>query len=355
MDQPISDIYLIRRQKSRAGCMTALFLICIVALIAAAYFTWSWVHRDYAGEVEFPDMPLIDAPQESAPLPEPAPAATEPASAEPPAPAPQQPQPAEPPTPASVETESDTEAVIPPDTPEQDAAATKLLNQAKRAKKSDLAKAREKALEALALKPGNAEIESFLNELAMPLLASRAPMQGKISHTIQSGDSLSKIAATYNTPVALIKRANDLKNDNIRLGYDLLLLDGRENIFAVLVNRKANDLLLTLNGQFFKRYRVGTGSNNGTPLGEFKIVDKIAEPVWWRGDGTSVQYTGQPGENLLGTHWLALNERGYGLHGTWEPETIGTQSSAGCVRLTNEDIEELYSILPRGTIVRIVE
>ena len=43
----------------------------------------------------------------------------------------------------------------------------------------------------------------------------------------------------------------------------------------------------------------------------------------------------------------------YGLHGTLHPETIGQQVTAGCVRLKNQDVEELFNILPVGTQVVI--
>ena len=54
-------------------------------------------------------------------------------------------------------------------------------------------------------------------------------------------------------------------------------------------------------------------------------------------------------ENILGTHWLGLNVPGYGIHGTWDTNSIGKQATAGCIRLLNDDIAELYTILPVGT------
>jgi lipoprotein-anchoring transpeptidase ErfK/SrfK len=47
------------------------------------------------------------------------------------------------------------------------------------------------------------------------------------------------------------------------------------------------------------------------------------------------------------------NLSGYGIHGTWLPETIGTESSNGCIRMKNEEVNELYSILPYKTEVTI--
>jgi len=60
-------------------------------------------------------------------------------------------------------------------------------------------------------------------------------------------------------------------------------------------------------------------------------------------------------QNVLGTRWLGFDLQGYGIHGTVEPETIGQQVTAGCVRMVNEQVEELYTIVPIGTKVKIVD
>jgi len=51
---------------------------------------------------------------------------------------------------------------------------------------------------------------------------------------------------------------------------------------------------------------------------------------------------------------LTTPEPGYGIHGTTEPESIGYQSTEGCVRMRNEDVDELYSIIPIGTPVTVI-
>jgi lipoprotein-anchoring transpeptidase ErfK/SrfK len=58
-------------------------------------------------------------------------------------------------------------------------------------------------------------------------------------------------------------------------------------------------------------------------------------------------------ENFLGTRWLGFNIPKYGIHGTIYPELIGQSVSGGCVRMRNEDVEELYAIIPVGTKVVI--
>ena len=55
---------------------------------------------------------------------------------------------------------------------------------------------------------------------------------------------------------------------------------------------------------------------------------------------------------VVGGHRLNLGD-GYGIHGTDEPHSIGHAASHGCVRLRNEDIAYLYSIVPVGTPVYI--
>ena len=60
-------------------------------------------------------------------------------------------------------------------------------------------------------------------------------------------------------------------------------------------------------------------------------------------------------ENILGTRWLGFDKKGYGIHGSVDPSAIGQYVTAGCVRMTNADVEELYAILPVGAEVTIVD
>jgi lipoprotein-anchoring transpeptidase ErfK/SrfK len=113
-----------------------------------------------------------------------------------------------------------------------------------------------------------------------------------------------------------------------------------------------NTLTLKANGEVLKVYSVGTGVEGSTPVGDFKIVNKLENPPWHH-DGKVVPF-GDP-ENILGTRWMGFDLKGYGIHGTSDPGSVGSQSSAGCVRLRNEEVEELYKIVPVGTMVTVVE
>jgi len=192
--------------------------------------------------------------------------------------------------------------------------------------------------------------EELLGTVHLEMVYSPYPMAAKKDYTIQRGDTLGKLAKKYDTTVELIRKGNNVKGSLIHVGDRYRILSGS---FSIVVDKSDNDLVLNLNDRFFKRYRVGTGKFAKTPAGEFKITSREAQPTWWRPDGKRIPY-GDP-ENLLGTHWMSINVRGYGIHGTWEPESIGKQSSAGCIRMLNDDIEELYTLVPIGTPVKIQE
>lgn len=235
-----------------------------------------------------------------------------------------------------------------------------LLAEARKAQQEDdLLSARARALALLSQSDNPGIIsaaEQILNAVNIALVTTPRPMPEKTEYTIKRGDTISGLAKKFKTTTQLIQKSNGIKGHVIRAGDLLRILSGE---FAITVSKSQNDLVLTFNGQFFKRYRVGTGQFGKTPTGSFVISDKIVNPPWWRPDGKMVPYGDK--ENVLGTHWMALRSlddpglRGYGIHGTWEPETIGHQASAGCIRLVNDQVEELFSLVPDGTSVLITE
>lgn len=229
-------------------------------------------------------------------------------------------------------------------------------------KADDLYAARTNYLAALA-DPGCGKArpvaEARLGAVDVDLVFSPREMEGKIDYAIASGDSLKKIANRHGTTVDLIVKGNSVPNpDRVQVGDRLRILDNQ--VFEITVSKSRNDLLVTLNGKFFKRYTVGTGKFARTPVGTFKIIDKITEPPWWRPDGKVVPFGDK--ENILGTRWMAIEAtgdtppaKGYGIHGTWDETSLGQQSSAGCIRMANRDVEELFVYVPVGTKVIIGE
>ena len=223
-----------------------------------------------------------------------------------------------------------------------------------------LVQAREKGYEILEKSKDPAvidEVESVLGTINMELLLTPIAMPEKETYLVSSGDSLERIAKKFGTTVALIRKSNAITRDMIHPGDRLRIFSGS---FSIHISKSRNDLVLNMNDRFFKRYRAGTGKYGTTPSGAFVISDKIVEPPWWRPDGNVVPYGDK--ENILGTRWMSIKAvegtddvSGYGIHGTFDPDTVGKQSSEGCVRLLNSAVEELFVLVPIGTRVIISE
>jgi lipoprotein-anchoring transpeptidase ErfK/SrfK len=97
-------------------------------------------------------------------------------------------------------------------------------------------------------------------------------------------------------------------------------------------------------------YEVAVGKpSTPSPIGTFTIVNRLAHPTYYR-PGVVIG----PGErNPLGTRWMGLSQKGYGIHGTSEPASIGSAKSHGCIRLRNADVERLYERLRPGDVVEL--
>lgn len=220
-------------------------------------------------------------------------------------------------------------------------------------KGNDVIKARQVYQEILKNHPeaeNIAAIQQELEYLNLDIIFSGVSVPQKTTtHEVATGDTLGRIAKQYGTTVALIKKSNNLKSDVIRIGQKLRVWTGQFNIF---VDKSQNILILKDGNEVVKVYDVSTGENNSTPVGTFKITTKLVDPVWFN---RGVVVPPESPQNVLGSRWLGFDLPGYGIHGTIEPESIGRQVTAGCVRMRNEDVEELYDIVPAGIEVVVVD
>jgi lipoprotein-anchoring transpeptidase ErfK/SrfK len=188
-----------------------------------------------------------------------------------------------------------------------------------------------------------------IEELNLKLLFSPTITPKSTLYEIRPGDTLTKIAKEFKTTTGLIKKSNNLTDDKILPGRKIKVWIAP---FSIIVDKSQNTLILKTDEEIVKTYIVSTGKNNSTPTGNFKITNKLINPTWFKA-GTAVP--AGSAENILGSRWLGLNLPGYGMHGTNEPQSLGKQVTQGCVRLSNPDIEELYTIIPEGTEVTIVD
>lgn len=111
-----------------------------------------------------------------------------------------------------------------------------------------------------------------------------------------------------------------------------------ENI-KILIDISENRLYLLDGNVLLKSYTVATGKpETPTPIGSWKVVSKNG-----MGGG-------------FGTRWMGLNVPWgqFGIHGTNKPTSIGHNASAGCIRMKNKDVEDLYKYVKHGTPVAII-
>ncbi|MBF0494946.1 MAG: L,D-transpeptidase family protein [Candidatus Omnitrophica bacterium] len=183
-------------------------------------------------------------------------------------------------------------------------------------------------------------------------LKSKYPMVGDdiLQYTVQPGDSLLVIAKRFGTNVERVQELNGLISDVIRLGQKLKIDVAK---YSVFVDKAQNTLVLKKNGAPIKTYKVSTGRNNSTPVGTFKIVDRMIKPPWTK-PGVGIVMPESP-DYELGERWMPIDKPGYGIHGTNDESTIGGQTTSGCVRMYNKDVVELFNIVPKGTEVEIVD
>lgn len=112
----------------------------------------------------------------------------------------------------------------------------------------------------------------------------------------------------------------------------------------IVINLPAFTLYLYEDGVVTKTYPIGIGSTvNPSQLGTTQIINEVHHPTYyppdWYRKGLEPIPPGP--DNPVGTRWLGLGFKGYGIHGTNQPWTIGTAASAGCIRMYNADVEDL--------------
>ena len=194
----------------------------------------------------------------------------------------------------------------------------------------------------------------ILNKVNSTLMNTAAPAPEKKRYVIKHGDSLSRIGRTQKTTVQALQRMNELSKTSavIHPGNSLYYIEG---LWSIKVSKSQYTLSLYLNDKLYRVYKVGVGRQDRTPVGVFEILNKSREPSWAPPGREPLPY-GHP-DNIIGTRWMGLKPiegtdpyiRGYGIHGTVDPDSVGTPSSAGCVRLRNEEVEELFDFIPEPT------
>jgi lipoprotein-anchoring transpeptidase ErfK/SrfK len=116
----------------------------------------------------------------------------------------------------------------------------------------------------------------------------------------------------------------------------------------IVISIPDRKLALIESGRVVKVYPIAVGAPvSPSPSGEFHIRERITNPTYYA-PGKVIR-AGK--SNPLGTRWIGLGQRGYGIHGTNEPRSIGKNASHGCIRMNKEDVEELFELVRAGDLV----
>ncbi len=124
----------------------------------------------------------------------------------------------------------------------------------------------------------------------------------------------------------------------------------QETTPRIVVSIPDRKLALLDDGKVVKVYDVAVGAEvSPSPAGTFTIMTRIPRPTYYH-PGVVI---GPGARNPLGTRWIGLSVKGFGIHGTNVPRSIGRAASHGCIRMRNSDVEDLFTRVKVGDVVEL--
>jgi lipoprotein-anchoring transpeptidase ErfK/SrfK len=150
-------------------------------------------------------------------------------------------------------------------------------------------------------------------------------------------------------------------------GAQVVYFDTPERPGTIIIDTDARALYYVLDSQTAIRYGIAVGKEGYSWAGIAKIGRKVEWPTWTppasmirRKPELAKWRNGMPGgrKNPLGARAMYLYAGGrdtlFRIHGTNEPQSIGTAASSGCIRMLNEEVVELYDNVRIGTKVIVL-
>jgi len=215
---------------------------------------------------------------------------------------------------------------------------------------------------------------AFLNENTV-FSAKRSAEQIKADpivglHKVQSGEYLSTIGNTYRIPYQLIERINKIDARRLQAGQGIQVINGPVHARIDKSDYRMDLYVEDSDGLriYLKSYTVGLGEFDSTPIGKWivkpgsKVGPANGGPSW-RNPRTGEVYDRNDPNIPIGEYWMALEgidektkgKAGYGIHATNDPESIGRQESMGCIRMRDEDVDQVfYTLFEGASVVEIV-
>jgi LysM repeat protein len=194
------------------------------------------------------------------------------------------------------------------------------------------------------------EARDVLGEVNTAILLSRHPSPEKVEYIVKPGDVLAKIARKLKTTPEMIMRMNNMSGTMLRIG-DRLLISHPD--FSMVIQRKANLVVLLNHGAFFKQYHIREAKL--PPKAPPKITTKVAETMAWKG-GKRVGLGSK--EYLASTKWVRLASAPaytlYSVPDSTHPNLDQPPPPTG-LGLAATDLEELSTLVNNRTSVTIID
>ncbi len=147
-------------------------------------------------------------------------------------------------------------------------------------------------------------------------------------------------------------RRTRMESKAIRVAALVLLAAARSQAQErrIVVSIPDCKLAVIEDGEVVKVYDTAVGAPvSPSPTGTFRIVTRLENPTYYHPG----KVVGPGKDNPLGPRWLGLSQKGFGIHGTNAPRSIGHAASHGCIRLRNRDIVDLFERVEVGDVVEL--
>ncbi len=220
--------------------------------------------------------------------------------------------------------------------------------------------AREKLNEAMSL-PMSLEqrqrVKEQLAELSQEWLFGPAAFAGDLlceNYTVKPGDLLQVIGRKHKVPYEILMQINNIRRPELlQAGKTIKVVNGP---FHVKVHRSTFTMDLYLQDTYVRSFKVGLGkAGYETPTGLWRVRagGKHVSPDWTDPDNPGRVFKATDPDYPLGSRWIALDgiegaakgRTGFAIHGTKDPDQIGTAGSRGCIRMYNGEAILVYNLL----------
>lgn len=182
-----------------------------------------------------------------------------------------------------------------------------------------------------------------------------------VSQPVRGGDSLVRIQKRFQSEqgvvvsVGILRWLNGISGDLIHPGDELRAPSAPVTLRA---SKSGFWLRLQIGDGILAEFPIGIGKDDKTPAESFVLKRPLEHPPWKDPVSGNLYHYGDP-QYAIGTRWIGFEpngpHRGLGIHGTNEPDSIGTAASLGCIRLRNADVELLAELVAPGMAIEIQE